>query len=324
MSNLCIICYVFGDKYQIFIPLFALSLIKAYPEYDIRLYLDREICLDVKEQMQYLDEYTNLTIIENVKFDSLCSKALQKSQIQKSLRWIHFDPVFMNYDAVYIGDIDMLIFKEEQSIYEQHMIHCDIIKAPYSNILRKFILKKNIINTLCILYKCGFENMCKFLFNNDTTLYKMSGLHFVKSPDYFNTLQNNIDYFINELNMIANNKSKENCLYNFNNEAFLYKMLQHMNITIPKLTITKDYNISANPYINEYRPHHGIHLGIFRNKTLMKSEKDIISSDVYINYYKQFTDLKSNDIYKKIENNFSPYIKDIIQRMEFYYDNLEK
>lgn len=325
MKKLCVVNYIYGAKYQSFIPLYIISLKESYPEYDVRLYIDKELNADIKGQVNILRKYYDgIIIIENYGLKTKFSqKALLFPQIQRSQRWLFFDEEFLNYEAIYIGDIDLLIFKEDKPLFEQHIEHCNYINRSYSNIARLGPVKSKNLKTICRnIIKYGLIQTLKYYFSKQERVIKFSGLHFIKSKDYFSKVNIVINEFYDELNLLAKGNSKIYNLPSFNNEALLRDVILKAGLGDCELSTGKPYNIEKDPQTIAFRPHHGIHLGIFRAPQSLEVERDLISSNVYRDYYGQFMLLKEKDSYKEIEDKFSEYLVDIINRMEDYYSKL--
>lgn len=325
MKKLCVVNYIYGEKYQSFIPLYIISLKESYPEYDVRLYIDNELKDEIKEQLEILHNYYDgITVIENYALvTKLNNKATKIQQIQRCQRWLFFDEEFLNYEAIYIGDIDLLIFKEDKPLFEQHIEHCNYINRSYSNIARdgnkkNFDLKVIVRN----LIKFGLKQTIKYYFTKQKKQIKFTGLHFVKTYDYYSKVNLVVDKFYNELNLLADLKSKRYNLCSFNNEACLRDIILDAGLGDCELSTGKQYNIETNPQSIAFRPHHGIHLGIFRSPKLVEYEKKLITSALYKSYYLQFIKLKNTDVYKNISNKLDDYIVDILIRMEEFYSKI--
>lgn len=326
MKDLCFVAYVFGEKYQEYIPLFVLSALKAYPDYDVRIYVDKKLDIKVKNQMEVLQSYTdNFAIIEDFCQKTCFSrKALRVQQIQKSQRWLFYDEAFKNYNAIYIGDIDLLICPEEMPIYEQHIIHCNHIHKPYSNISRKANKNKKIRPKIVLnnIVKYGLNQTIKYYKCEQDEIIKLSGLHFVKTDEYFKKVVPLFSSYINELNLLAEGKSEKYNLCMYNNESMLMDLMIDAGFGTPELANGYDYNIETNPRVVAYRPHHGLHLGIFRSEEVIKVESTVVNSDVYIEYYKSFLSLKRTPEYISLSKMFSVSLNQILDRMDKHYSKL--
>lgn len=326
MKKLCIANYVYGKKYQDFIPMYIMSVAENYPEYDIRIYIDSKLGELVAKSIGFLSKkYNNFTIIENYAQKSkLTKKARSIQPIQRSQRWLIFDEVFMNYQAIYIGDIDIFMCREEKPLFEQHMLHCSICGSPYSNILRKNIVNCHTPRMLIRNFvKAGVSQMLKYYLSNQKEIVRLSGLHFVQTKEYYNKINEVVDNFYEELNRLAEGKSKKYNLCSFNDETLLRDLVLAAGFQDAYLCTNELYNIETDATKKSYRPHHGIHLGIFRSQDSIKKEERNISSSIYCNYYKQFCKIRNTDIYQYIYENSSEYLKNIIESLDAYYNRLE-
>ena len=320
MKKICIVMYVFGDTYQEYIPLFLLSLFKVYPGYGVRIYLDRGMS-DIVAKSMYMFSEMDVTVVEH--YDDglkLTKKARSYEQISKCVRWLVYDPAFEQYESVYIGDIDILFFAEKTPMFEEHMRHCEFLNKPYSNIARSHKLNKKLLLKPIArnLIKFGFGQSAKFYLSRQSQVKKLSGLHFMKTKPYFPEMLKIREDVVGELNLLAEGKSKKYNLCSFNNESLLYDMM--MECGFGELEDAEPgYNIATDGGNLSYRPHHGIHLGIFRHSAIMQNEKSVIDSSEYRNFYREFEKLSETDEYKKLFGEFSEYLKTIIKNMQNYY-----
>ena len=153
MKKLLVIVNVWG-RYQEYIPLFCLSWIRAYPFVDIRIYINDIINVDVLKQLEMINALDHVTIVErSARLVGLTDNALRYRHISACIRWLMYEPIFDEYEALYIGDVDIIIAKEEEALYDQHIRHSKYLGLPYSNIirikrvphsLRPYTLAKNI------------------------------------------------------------------------------------------------------------------------------------------------------------------------------------
>lgn len=327
MNKLCVVNYIYGEKYQGFIPLYIISLKESYPEYDIRLYIDNTLNQSTREAVGILSEhYGGVYVIENyAQHTKFTKKANSVQQIQRCQRWLFYDEAFLDYEAVYIGDIDLLICKEEKPLFEQHKLHCESLGTPYSNIKRtEPIHKYNMRIVARNFAKFGLGQSLKYYIKRTTPPVKFSGLHFVLAQEYYNKISMVIDDFYKELNLLAEGKSKKYNLCNFNNEALLRDIIIAAGFNDCEESGGKPYNLETDATVVAYRPHHGLHLGIFRHPSLIESEKMLITSDLYLSYYEQFKRMKNIPIYQLICGNFTDHLKNLIENMEEFYADYER
>src|SRR5699024_7683075 len=105
----------------------------------------------------------------------------------QSLRWLFYDKRFENYETIYIGDIDILIFRENKDIYSQHMEHCDVIELPYSNYIRLSTDYSKLTLKMFFYYLITkqFRLLNKKIKNEPIVENRLTGLHFVKQQEYY-------------------------------------------------------------------------------------------------------------------------------------------
>jgi hypothetical protein len=170
--------------------------------------------------------------------------------------------------------------------------------------------------------KFGVGQSLKYYFGKNEPVIKLSGLHFVLSKEYYEKVNPIIDNFYNELNLLAEGKSKRYNLCSFNNEAMLRDLVMDAGFNDCELSTGLPYNIETDATKKAFRPHHGIHLGIFRSPVLMENEEKVIASTLYKSYYKQFCEIKNTDIYKKVSGMFTEHLNNLISVMDNYYLNI--
>lgn len=82
--------------------------------------------------------------------------------------------------------------------------------------------------------------------------------------------------------------------------------------------------LNKNPKVTGYRPHHGLHLGVWRTPQDSIDPNSFLNSELYKDYYLQFNNLRANDeVLNEIIDLSSGYIKSIINNMEIFYKNLK-
>lgn len=63
--KVCLTTFVYGEAYQAYIPFLMYSCYKAYPEYDMVIFVYKSLAKNIKKQIEKLN-YSNVTIIENL------------------------------------------------------------------------------------------------------------------------------------------------------------------------------------------------------------------------------------------------------------------
>lgn len=270
--RLCITTYVSGPDYQDFIPIFIYSIHKAYPDYNVIIFVGEAVSRNVSRSLDLLRPAASFRIIENHLPYVPKSMSLRVSSMSK--RWLLYDEEFLRYDYVYIGDIDIFIVKEEPALVEQHLIHCQTIGLDYSNIIRR------------------------------SHYNRMSGLHFVKTEPYFTRMLPVIRKYTELLN-------NDELVYQNSCEYMLYDMISESGLGLCPRATGKDLKDPKQP---SFRPNHGVHLAIFRNILVNKSDYNAE------NFAKKIEIMKNtiNDpLFFQLERNFeSRMVKRIIKRVK--------
>ena len=130
-SELCIVAYVYG-KYTHFIPLYIYSILRAYPDYWVKIFLPG---INASNNFKLLNElkrrgFNRFEIIENFK---ICKHADYK----KHARWLIPKNEFNEFKYVYVGDVDFIILPENPSILDFHVAQMKKSGLCYSNVVRK-------------------------------------------------------------------------------------------------------------------------------------------------------------------------------------------
>lgn len=316
MNKMCMVGYNFGEKYQGFIPFYIYSTLKAYPEYDVLVFSGTKINQQVKRSLILLEGMGNFEVIENYDFGVNFEDILDYGYYKQALRWLFYDERFEKYESLYIGDIDILILKEEDDIYTQHMKHCKVLDLPYSN-YRRAIAKKESFSIKEIVYYTLTLNkkmITRKLNKNVILENRLSGLHFIKTSEYYRKVK---PFFNSYLNILTGKEIRNDL---FNDEAILFDLIEKSGVGLPPVSPNSPDLDNKNAENIAFRPHHGIHLGIFKNKKTQMNQRQVLQSYVYKNYYSQYSELKNNDsIFIELLNYTSPFTKRIFDNMENYY-----
>jgi hypothetical protein len=131
MKPLCFVGVV-DDGYQEYLPLFAFFALHAYPDAELILYhAGGPLLPEVRSALAALDDLGSIDARAlDYGYDTADGQSL------KGLRWVLYDDDFARYDNVYIGDVDMLIVREEPSLRAVRVRHSEEIGRPYSNRVR--------------------------------------------------------------------------------------------------------------------------------------------------------------------------------------------
>ena len=189
-KKLCI-ALVVNKGYQKYIPMFLYFCLKSYPEYGIKIFLTGKL------KNMYADIVVKLCELGAVEIIESCYEEYSKrnSQELKTLRWLIEFNNFEGYDYVYTGDVDIIICREQISLLDQHLDHCEKLKLPYSNSVRP-----------------------------DSK--RLSGLHFVKKNEYYAQM----DVVIQKYKELL----RSGRLVNWKNEEILYRMVVESGLSLPQ------------------------------------------------------------------------------------------
>lgn len=313
--------YIYGDTYQDYIPLLVYSLQKSYPSYSIILFINGILREDIDKVLHTNDLYNNLEIIENTFSDCPEMNPLKAM----TLRWVLWSEKFNNFDYIYIVDIDMLYFKEPITLIEQHVKHLNILSLPFSNIKRPYKIPVLDLMFLARRFKySGLKGVLKSIFKGGQIEYRASGLHFIKRKEYYAKLTPEKRNFYKS---IIYNGDMFKYIINPDNEAFLYWMLNDIGFNPIKMGTQKsvlqmlDFDRFEQ---KDFRPHHGIHLGMFRTDILDDTNTKIMKSKPYIYYCSKYLEYANDSLFQKIVKESSEKVKLYISKLNSYLnENVE-
>jgi hypothetical protein len=224
-GTLCISTYVFGT-YTKYIPFYVYSILKSYPDYHVKLFIDKELSLSEKKCLTLIKNELsdNFSIHENFfpEYDFLNNIHINGGG-KTILRWLIPENMFDGYDYIYIGDVDFLIIREEPNLLESHLSHCERIQLPFSNKIRS-------------------------IFDIDNDIDRLTGLHFIIKKPYYEKIGPTISYLKDRnklIEFLSGLKFDEQFLYYLVKQSFNFDNLRNHDA---------------------FRPHHGIHLGLGRGK----------------------------------------------------------
>lgn len=320
-KSLCLTTYVFGNKYQGYIPILLYSLLRAYPDYHPVIFVREKIDAELKKTINAIEkELGRVTVIDGM-YQSCSFKHIQKG---KSVRWILDKNVLMNFDFCYFVDIDMFYIQENPSLLSQHIEHAALLGLPYSNIVRRnSFTPYSPQNVKLRLQSFGLIEALNFSIKKSLLAYKLSGLHFIICKEYYYHLQPVIDKY---KSFIFGGTSFPHHPAGFNNECLLYDMIQESELRLPP------YLDSIGPHWLDYRrfrevgfrPHHGIHLGMFRSQELEQACQVSLCQDFYKEYYATYKYLRENDDFLGHIISKSPlFIKHHFMLLESFYSRTD-
>ena len=225
-GTLCIAVFVYGT-YTNYIPYYVYSILKCYPDYHVKIFIDKELSLHEKKCLTLIKNELsdNFSICENFfpDYDFLNDMPIDGGG-KMILRWIFPETVFDEYDYIYIGDVDFLIIREDPGLLESHLNHCERIQLPFSNKIRLLPGSNDYSN-------------------------RLTGLHFIIKKPYYEKIGPIISSYLKNRNKLI--QSLSGLKYD---DQFLYNLLK------------QDFNLNIFRSHAAFRPHHGIHLGFGRGR----------------------------------------------------------
>lgn len=241
------IAVVVNKKYEKYIPYFIFFILKSYPSYAVKVFFTDKLTSKTRLCIERMRAMGEVEVVE-----SFYSNLPSSNQELKSFRWLIPQDYFSKYKYAYIGDVDMLICREDPPLKEQHIKQMNRTGLTYSNCVR-------------------------------SETKRLTGLHFLEVNPYYKDMSETISKYLIKL--------KEGKLGGSGNEGTLYKMIEESGIGLP-------------PPGRCDRPHHGLHLGLWRSKgPRAKTRWDVLArepTDKMLNYYKFFLEACNDPIYLSI------------------------
>lgn len=283
MSDICVTTTVNQD-YQEFIPWFLLFLTDSYPCYAVRLFVAGECSDNVRRCIERirLEHEADFKVVEN------CFKGLPTDKFGiKALRWLNLSEEFDRFDHLYIGDIDILICREEPDLLTQHLRHCELLGLPYSNVIRP-----------------GKE--------------KLSGLHFVLRAPWYDAMR--------PIRARYERRLREGSLsvddFPLGNEQLLYRMVAESGLGLPP---TPEENPSPDYQFRPHHGFH-LRIWHNRKRQdpeyLLKSEwGPLVIGDKMRRFCRQVTRLRQAELFRYLDAQLGRP-REMMRQMVRFYEHL--
>lgn len=319
-DKVCLTTFIYGESYQAYIPFLVYSCHKSYPEYDIVLFVYGTLTESARRSLDCLS-VRNCRVVENAFSDCPHMTPLKAM----SLRWVLWDDTFADYDYLYVVDIDMLYIREPEPLHKQHIEHMQTTGLCFDNMRRRSVRHPfRPISFLRRIKYAGLNGIFRYLFGERVT-YRASGLHFIRVGDYCAAMSDEVRREYTEA--IYHNRWLKDVM-DPSNESLLYFMLQELQLHPERMAVQSNSYGSIdfeNPGRAEFRPHHGIHLGIFRSDIPLdrrSSDEAILKTSAYKYYFKRFREVMyDDDDFRRLLSEAPEKIKDSFERMFRYaYD----
>lgn len=308
-----------NGSYQTYIPEYIYFAQTSYPNVDVLVYISENLDQNISKALGILR--ANGFRFEIIKYDlEDCGirriDAIFNSQVSRCARWVLSDEKIKAYDEIYIGDIDLLICKEKNNLFDEHRKHSIFLGLPYSDIVRptRYIQFNATIKTMI---RCGVFNTIwsyRYFKAKKYASFAETGLRYIKVKEYFEKL----DPLLPRFKYLLHNYKRwgklgfdlNPCM--FSDEMFLFYMMKEAFEKVP-LASSGTFNDCPNSY--DFRPHHGIHLRLFSTDSItdVSSFRDLPES--YSSYFKFYRAI-DNEVHKQLKRYFSDFHKSEIIRLE--------
>lgn len=289
-KKMCVATWVYGRKYQGWIPLYVYSIKKNYPDYDIKIFLDKNLSIGIEKILKEFDLNKYVEIIENV---IATNEYRYCNNIEKRCyRWLMNEMGGLSeYEFVYIGDIDIYITKEEVPLLEQHIKHLEQVNGVYSNAIR-------------LTFRDYFSHR-KII--DKSHLWRLTGLHFVKSKEYFKAVCKNQERIMKYLS--GRRIKIVDKMFFGDDERCLWLLVTLSKIKYPG----KSYELVK----DTFRPLHGLHFAIGREfetyREMLNNNSSKFEEHSY--YYSKFvSEYNSDVVLRKLIFSSSFYIINTISK----------
>ncbi|MBW3466405.1 hypothetical protein [Arthrospiribacter ruber] len=312
-EKVCVTTFVFGDKYKSYIPLLLYSLKKAYPDYVPIIFIHGELSNKVQSLLKIIKDLGEFKLVENYfsEFDNLERKQ------GSALRWVIYEDYFLDFDFLYYVDIDIFYLREPIPLHSQHKNHIEKFELPFSNVKREKITDNRELKTIKKRFDSfGLINTLRQYFNGRVVENRFTGLHFVVPNEYFLRVKKAQDLL---KEMLLDN-SYLNEFQGFSDEPMLYWIIKESGYNVDLFGQYSEPNsLDFENYKSlDFRPHHGIHLAIFRENNFNKEKFSVIlNSPAYQFYFEAFNyQIKSDPIFNLVLEGSDNFIKDQFSRMQ--------
>lgn len=199
METICFSSFVFG-AYQKYIPYYIYAIHRTYPNAYVKVIYEGVVDRNVRAALTDLKENNAHFEVLELPVDSFREYAHYpiRGGGKKLVRWLLNPELFTPYTYAYFGDVDILIFPEQEALMEFHKRQMAELKLPFSNKVR--------------------------LDEGGAPVQRLTGLHFVKTKEYFDGIGGVIskikgDEVFRE-QYLADVGRDENFLYKINKETF--------------------------------------------------------------------------------------------------------
>jgi len=214
--------------YVDYVPMFIYSVLKAYPDYFVKVFVQGEMSKHNKEALELISN-NRFEVVEHF-FDEY--KQNEASKKPYYLRWLIPHNHLKEFTYAFICDVDLIMLREEPTLVEQRISNSHGL--PYTNFMRA---------------------------PHPNYPSRISGWHFIEVEEYYEKAEPIIQRVLNDSSFDISNPPS----YSYDNgtgerqwgqEALLHSIID--------AAFGIDERIDERR--NSYPYHHGLHLGPFRGR----------------------------------------------------------
>lgn len=193
--KLCFTTIVY-DWYQDLIPIYVYSIIKSFPQHYSRIFSKDKLTQENKDCLELIRKTSDrFEVIDQ--FDEMDKYHIPH---QAANRFLLTRDYFSEFDYVYIGDIDFLIYNQfNDQFYDHYVDNCNKTNFPFSN-----------------------------SWWNDQGRLRMTGLHFIIKQPYFDSMDEQIEKMKSENEFRSNYKMRNP--NSFDEEMLFYMLSQKFDL----------------------------------------------------------------------------------------------
>lgn len=281
----CFTTVVYG-WYQDFIPIYIYSILESFPQHYVKIFVLEELKQNNKESLEFIKQNLSdrFEVVDNFTDLDWC-----ELPHKASMRFLLTREYFEEFDYVYFGDVDMLIYNVfNDNFVEYYLKHCEKTGLPFSN-----------------------------EYNYYENKYRATGLHFIIKEPYFDAMDKIIEKMKQPKPMGGwwNNSFRSQCFHNPQDPSYDEELLYHM--------ISKTFDLRL--LTNYGRPNHGWHLGeyryyylnnykseyYFRLRAMLLAEKSFQKMSE-INDYQKIKNMTNTSIFKFLHSKMEGKAKDVV------------
>lgn len=303
--TIAFVAFVYGDRYQEFLPMYAESLFRVYPESPLLLYPDRHLRPEITRLLRDVEtRHASRIELRDGRSFGLPAEGYGKlsPQIRRSFRWLLWDPMFEEFDHIYVGDIDMLMVPERADLEDTHSRHAKMLSLPYSNVVRLSSSdgKPSLRLAASMAAQGDIAGVKAAVSRGEArVLRRLTGLHFLNVADYYRSVGPVLSHF---RELLSSNSR------NLNDEEILYDLVRTSGLPLPPVSPCGPDLDPMHDTCISFRPHHGIHMGLFRSQTPMLSHAQTLQSYVYRDYYAYYQEMRAEECFRSLVTDSGPYV----------------